>query len=316
MDGREARYNFREIIGETTGSGWLDTKSEYYYLDKGGIKVARIMGLLHAEQSITTVADQRRYNLDAQYMGLHIRDESSGDYIIKYNDGTSNHFLPFTSFTNIITEDNTTSRTIPDRFSISDKLSPFSRVTGTTTSAGALNTNTNESTLTNTGDTFSTDGVQPRDIVHNTTASSIFSGYVLGVTSETALATAMFDDADGSTTKGWGSGDTYAIQPQARKQLVLDPPPSTAGHTITVYQIVKPLPMFSDFRTFGFDEEYAMAAIYFAASIYKRRDQDFNKANDFFKLADNELRLIKDASDTAYHKGRSMRVNMKRRTRG
>ena len=269
------------------------------------------MGLLHGEQSITTVADQVRYNLDAQFLGLHLRDDDSGDYIIKYNDGSTDYFLPFEPFSQVIADNQTSSVTIPDRFSVSDKLSPFSRVTGTTTSAGALDSSTNESTLTASADTFSTDGVQPRDIVHNTT--NAYSGYVLEVSSETALITAMFDDADGSTEVGWGNTETYAIQPQARKQIVLDPPPSTAGHTVTVYSIVKPLPMFADFRTFGFAEQYCMAALYFAASIYKRRDQDFKKANDFFQLADNELRLIKDASDTAYHKGRTMRVNMKRR---
>ena len=37
MDGKEALQNFREILGEPVGSGWLDTKSQYYYLDRGGI---------------------------------------------------------------------------------------------------------------------------------------------------------------------------------------------------------------------------------------------------------------------------------------
>ena len=309
------RQNFIKVIGEPAGSGWLDTKSEYSFIDKGGIKVGELMGLLHAEQSISTVADQRRYNLDAQYIGLHIRNESSGDYIIKYNNGSSDSFPVFRPFTNIVTDNQTSSITIPERFSISDKLIQFDRITGTTTSAGAIDSQTNESTLIASASTFITDGVQPRDIVHNTTDGSIFSGYVLEVSSETALITAMFEDADGSITKGWGSGDTFAIQPQGRKQLVIDPPPSTTGHTVTVYQIVKSLPVFADFRIFGFPEQYSMAAVYFAASIYKRRDQDFKKADSFFQLADNELRLIKDASDTAYHKGRTMRINMRKRAR-
>lgn len=307
-------YNFGQVLGEPVGSGWLDTKSQYYFLDKGGIKVAKLMGLLHAEQSITTVADQRRYNLDAQYIGLHIRDESSGDYIIKYNNGSSNSFPYFTAFTNIITDDQSSSIAIPERFSVSDKLVQFDRITGTTTSAGAIDSDSKESTLTASASTFVTNGVSPRDIVHSTT--NAYSGYVLEVTSETALVTAMFEDADGSNTKGWGSGDTFVIQPQARKQLVLDPPPSTASHTITVYSIVKSLPVFADFRIFGFDEDYAMAAIYFAAEIYKLRDDKFNEADSFFQRGDNALRLIKDASDTAYHKSRTMRVNMKRRSRG
>ncbi len=305
---------FGEVIGEPVGSRWLDTKSQFSFLDKGGIKVARLVGMLHAEQSLTTVADQRRYNLNGNYIGLHLRDESSGDYFIKYNDGSDN-FLPFKPFTQIIHDNQTSSVALPDSFSVSDRLTQFSRVTGTTTSAGAIDSETNESTLTDSASTFVTSGVQPRDIVHDTTNGSRFSGYVLEVSSETALITAMFEDAAPGDTKGWGNGDTFAIQPQGRRQLILDPPPSTASHTITMYQIVKSLPVFADFRIFGFDEDYDMAAVYFAASIYKRRDQDFKKANDFLQLADGEIRLIKDASDTALHKHRTMRVNMRRRSR-
>ena len=92
---------------------------------------------------------------------------------------------------------------------------------------------------------------------------------MLDVTSETALQTAMFDIADEDVRRGWANADTYAIQPQARYQLIFSPPPSTVGHTVTMYQIVKPLPMFADFRIFGLPEQYSMHAIYFAASIYK-----------------------------------------------
>ncbi len=312
MDGKDARFNFEKILGEPSGSNWLDLKSIYYFLDQGFAQVAEIIGNLHAEQSVTTVVDQVRYDLDAQYLGLHLRNRN-GDYYIKYNNGTSNSFPHFESFTNITFDNSQNSTTVPDRFSISDKLSLFDQVTGTTTSAGAVANG--QSTLTDTAATFVTSGVQPRDVVHNTTLST--DGYVLEVTSETVLVVALFDTASLSTpTGGWGSGDSYVIQPQPRKQLILDPAPSTAGHTVTSYQIVKPKPMFTDFRISGLPEQYGMSAVYFACSIYKRRDQDFKKANDFFALANNELAKIKESSDTQYHKGRTMRVNMKKTRRG
>jgi len=311
MDGKEALWNYEKLLGEPSGSLWLDTKSIYYFIDQGFSMVAEKIGNLHAEQSITTVADQVRYNLDAQYLGLHLRN-SNGDYFIKYNNGTTDSFPYFESFTNIIYDNNTTSVTVPDKFSISDKLSLFSQVTGTTTSVGTVAAGV--STLADTTATFITSGVQPRDVVHNTTLAT--DGYVLEVTSETSLEVALFDTASNSASGGWGSGDTYVIQPQGRKQLILNPPPSTASHTVTVYQIVKPTPMFGSYRISGLPEQYSMAALYFACSIAKRRDQDFKKSNDFFALANNELANIKESSDTQYHKGRTMRINMKKTRRG
>lgn len=313
MDGRELIYNFRQLLGEESTSTFLDNKSIYTFLNEGATEVAEKTGVLHAEQSITTVADQTAYNLNANYLGLRLKDDN-GNWIIKYNDGTNNSFPTFKRYDDVISEDNTTSISIPNNFTINEKLTLFDRVTGTTTSAGAIDTQTSESTLTDTAATFSTDGVQPGDIVHNTTSGSIFDGYVIEVTSETALVTAMFNVADtGSTTKGWGSGDTYSIQPQGRKTLVLDPPPSTASHTITMYQRIKPPPVYSDFRTFRFSDNYNMAAIYFALAMFKYRDQKQKEAATFIALGDKKIREINTATKSEFHKGRTMHVNLKKR---
>lgn len=299
-------YNFRIILGEPSGSTFLDTKSIYYFLNKGAIEVVEKVACAHAEQTITTVADQTNYDLNANYLGLHLRDKS-GNYFIKYNDGSTDYFLNFARYPDVIAENNTDSVLIPSRFTISDRLAAFSRVTGTTTAAGVASAG--ESTLTDSPNaTFSTSGVSPHDIVHNTTDGS--DGYVISVTSETALVTALFNGTDND----WSNTDAYAIQPQGRKQLILDPPPSTAGHTITMYQIVKPSPVYADYNTWNFPEQYNMAAIYFACAMYKLRDQQINRANEFFALGDKKLREIKTASDTEFHKGRRMMVNLKKRS--
>jgi len=306
LDGTEILYNFRELLGEPVGSAWLDTKSQYYFINRGAIKVVEKTTCLHGTQSITTVADQTNYNLDADFLGLHLKNDS-GDWYIKYNDGSSNYFLPFAGYADVIADDNTSSVLIPSRFSINDASALLSQISSTTTSAGAATAG--EATLTDTAATFVTSGVQPGDIVHNTTDAS--DGYVLTVTSETALVTALFNGTDNDYT----SGDSYVIQPQPRRQLVLDPPPSTAGHTVTVYKITKPEPVYASYRMFRFNENYNMATIYFACALYKLRDQDPKKANDFFALGDNELREIKVSSDTEMHRRKSMRVNLKRPNR-
>lgn len=313
MDGRELKYMFRMLLGEGSSSDFLDSKSIYSVLNEGATRVTEKTGCLHAEQSITTVASQIAYNLKADYLGLRLKD-SRGNWFIRYNDGTTDYDLPFKRYDDVEADNNTTSVLIPSRFTINEKLTLFGRITGTTTSAGALDSNTNESTLTNTSATFITSGVQPGDVVHDTT--NTYDGYVIEVSSETALITAMFSVADtGSVSKGWGNSTTYTIQPQPRKTLILDPPPSTAGHTITVFMRVKPEPVYSDFRMFRFSKNYNMAAIFYALSMYKYRDQKFKEAAEFIALGDIKLREVKIASDSEFHKGKTMMFNLiKRRT--
>ena len=305
MDGLELLYNFRILCGEPSGSGWLDAKSQYYFINKGAIDVVEKTRCLTAEQSITTIADTDSYDLNANYLGLFLRKTNEDSWYIKYNDGNTNYFPVWKDYKDIILLDSDAdSITIPTWFTIKDKASLPSLIEGSATAAGAASAG--ECTLTDSSATFVTGKVSPGDIIHNSSDSS--NGYVLDVSSETKLVTALFNGTDND----WTNGDSYAIQPQPRKQILLSPPPESAGHTITVYMIVKPEPVYADYRRFRFNENYNMAALYYAIALYKMRDKDIKAASGFLELVDSKTRDAKVSNDREFNSNQSMRANLRR----
>jgi hypothetical protein len=302
LDGKELLLLFRQTIGEPAGAGILDDKTTYSFINRGAIEVVRKTNSIHTTQSISTTADTTNYDLNANYLQLYLKNRQN-EFYIKYNDGSTDYFLNFKPYTDIIYSNQTTSVTIPSEFSIIDKSALYSRISSTTTSAGA--SAAGEATLTDTASNFITGGVSAGDIVNNTTDGS--TGYVLRVSSSTALVCALFD----GTGNDFTSGDAYVIQPQPRKQLVLNPPPSSANHTITFYYTSKPEPVYADYGMFRFTDHYNWATIYYAAGFYKMRDRDDKMAKNFFAIADQELREDKAASDMEFHKGHTMRVNLR-----
>ncbi len=215
--------DLREILNESSSSTFLDDKTSYEYIYDAVCEFVRRTNTLTSTQTIATIASQRAYDLNTDYLELYLKDDY-GRLYIKYNDGSTNYFPYWKNYEDIIGDDLTNTVTIPDRFCIIDDTSP-SNFTGTTTSAGAATNG--ECTLTNTGTDFS--NVSVGDLVHNVSDSS--DGYVLSKTSTTALVTALFD----GTNNAWASGNSYVIVPSMRYQLILEPLPSTGGHTITMY---------------------------------------------------------------------------------
>lgn len=308
MDGQELKYRVQLALDEETGAGLLDEKTVYDYLNEGALEVARYTNALTKTQSITTVADQTGYTLNADYEKLYLRDKYNR-FFIKYNDGTSDTFLKWAPYEDIIYQNDTTSVSIPSRFSITDDPTLDSQVSGTVTSAGAIDANSGEATLTDSAADFS--DVSAGDIVHNTTDSS--SGVVVSKTSSTVLVTALFpDDPSATVDKDWDSSDAYVIQPQGRFRLVLDPPPSTAGHTITFYYVNKPAPVYSAFKTFRYPQHLNLATIKYAAWLIKYRDREPNFGDRLYVMANNEMRKNKYGMDRALNRTR-IRVNMNAR---
>lgn len=293
------------LLDEETSSDFLDERTTYDFLNEGALEVARNTNTLTAEQSITTVADQVGYSLNANFLKMYLKD-NGGDFFIHYSDGTTTFAFKFATYEDIIFQDDTTSVTIPSRFTITDDPTLDTQVTGTATSAGSLSSTTKEATLTDSAADFS--DVSAGDIVHNTTDSA--SGIVLSKTSGTVLVTAMFpDDPSASVDQDWDSSDAYVIQPQGRLRIVLDPPPSTAGHTVTVYYVTKPLPVYANFRTFRFPQHLNLATVKYAAWLYKYKDREPNFGDKLFTMADNEMRRGKSGMDKALNRTK-IRVNM------
>lgn len=228
--------------------------------------------------------------------------DNGGNLFLKYSDGTNTFWLTWKDYEDIKRGDNTTSISIPSNFTIINVPTLSTQISSTTTSAGA--SSGGEATLTDTASDFS--DVEAGDWVHNSSDSS--DGMVLSKTSITALKTALF----GGDNDDYTSGDAYVIQPQGRLRLVLDPPPSTASHTVTVEYIQKPAPVYSDYGVYRFQSQYTEALVKYAAWLYKYRDREPNFGDAWFQYWDRQTRRAVENLDTAFNR-KGLKVNMKRR---
>ncbi len=302
MDGKALTRKLRELLDESSTSSWLDTRTSYDYLYEAAIEFVSRTDCLREEQSITTVADQAGYTLNADFIKLYLKN-SDNNFYIKYNDGTTNHFIRHRDYEDVIYGDNTTSTTIPNYFSIIDDSTKDTQLSSTTTSAGAASGG--EATLTDTAANFA--DVSPGDIVHNTTDGS--DGVVLSKTSSTVLVTALFDGTDDD----WTSGDSYVIQPQARFKLVFDPAPSTASHTVTVYYVKRPDPVYSDYRIYRIPTTHLDSLVEYANFKYKLRDSEPGFADRFLTYWDRKVRRSAHTlNKTFVRRGFSMNLKSRR----
>jgi hypothetical protein len=269
MDGHTLLRSLREAIGEPSGSQYIDNRTAFQYLFDAATELVRKTRCLQATATLTTVANQSAYVLPADFIDMALRD-SSGKEFIKYYDGSSYSFISPCEYEEIIYGNETTSVVNPSRYAINDKSALYSQITGTATSAGSASGG--KSTLTDTSGLFTTtDYVSAGDIIHNTTSDD--SGIVLSVDSATALSTAMFDNSTGAAA-GWTQNDAYVIQPQGRWQLTFDPPPSTAGHTATVYYVQRPAPVFHSYGMYRIPSHFLTDLVDYAAFRYKYRDKE------------------------------------------
>lgn len=262
MDGYTLLRELRILLGEPSNGSFLDDRTSYDCLYEAAKELCQRTRALTATQTITTVAEQTTYNLNPDFLSLYLSDNEN-DLIIKYNDGSSNTFLRHRSYDGIILGDNTTSQSVPNNYTIID-ASGTSQLTGTATSSSALSNG--ETTLTNTSANFI--NVAAGDYVHNLTDGS--HGIVVSKTSNTVLVCALFE----GTNNYWTSGDSYIITFNGRFAILLDPAPSTSGHTITIPYTQMPIPVYSPYKSYRFAPDYKEALIYYAAFKYKYRDRE------------------------------------------
>jgi hypothetical protein len=282
MDGTTLLRQLRQILSETSDSTWLDTKSSYDYLYDAVCTTSKRVRIPVTTQSITTVASQTPYYLNGDFLDLYLTDDSNKKFI-KYYDGASYHWIYQESYDSIILGNQTAVVSIPSSFAIIP-APQIVAYTGTVTSSGALANG--ECTLTDSGATFTNAFVG--DIVHNTTDLS--NGIVVSKTSNTALVTALFD----GTENDWdfiSTGDGYRVHPQQRFYLVLDPPPKTAGHVMTVYYVQKPTPVYSNFRRYNFPDDWSPFIVSYAAWKYKYRDREPQFGDTLYRAWDTGVRM-------------------------
>lgn len=303
-DGKDFLYKLRQILNEDGDSSFLDDKTSYSYLWEAAKEFVDRTRCLRSSQSITTVVAQSGYTLNADFSKLYLRD-SQKRHVIKYNDGSDNHWPIYKPYEEIIVEDNTTSVSIPSYFSIIDDPVLDSQITGTASAAGAASGG--QCTLTDTSSSTKFADVSAGDVVHNTTDGA--DGYVISKTSGTALVTALF----GGSGNDWASSDSYVIQPQGRMQLYINPPSSTAAHIITFYYIQSPAPVFSQYGVYRFQQAYMDAIIKFAAFRYKYRDSEPDFGSAWYREFERQIRRMK-ASLQAVYGDNDLYVSFRKRT--
>lgn len=284
MDGKALTQIFLDAVDEVAvDMSAVDLRTVYEHLDVAAISFTRELGLLAATAAITTVVSQQAYDLPPNFIRMQVKN-SRGQYVGKYSDGSNTYWPVLEDFDDIYRRNLTDGKSAPGSFAIQGKAAKSDLITGTTTSAGAAAAG--EATLNDSAATF-TAGVHARDRVYNTTSEA--SGIVLSVTSNTAVKCALFPEG----MESWASGDGYLIQPAAVKQVYLDAPSLTAGHTLNIPYIAMPDPVYSEHGFWRIDPKSCYAIAHEAAFFYMM-NRPKKKTNRFHHdLFIAEIRQIK-----------------------
>lgn len=279
MDGKTLVNQLYKTIQEDSTSSYIDLRTSYDRIYEAACELVRITRALTSSQSITTVATTSSYTISSDYMYMYMMNDFN-EYVIKYSDGSATYWPTFREAQYIKYGDNTTSQNIPDNFGITD-ATETAVLTSTATADGAATFG--QCTLTDSTASFLTT-VAVGDMVHNSTDGS--DGVVLSITSNTAIVTALF----GGTADDWTTSDVYAIVPQGRKSMLLDPPSLTSGHTITFDYIQKPDPVYSEIGRYRFNPIYTPALVKYAAWLYKYSDGQPNFGDRWYQYWQQNVR--------------------------
>ena len=306
MDGKTLTRMLAETLNEdpdTSGFVREGSRVAYDLLYQSAVEFNARTKALKDTQSITTVEDEDEYTLDADFQQLYVKDSYKRFFVRYTDDDDEETNIFYKDEEDVVYDNNTTSIAVPPYFYIKDKILTTATRTGTATSAG--DASAGQCILTDTSATFTTHDVWPGDTIHNTTDGS--TGYVLSVTSETALVCALFD----GTGNDWDTSDDYVIVHQPRLKLVLSQPCETADETITVPFIQRPAPVYSDYGTYRFQMQYAPALVKYAAWLLKYRDRAPDTGNAWFQVFE---RAVNQANMTlrGTFKRRGFTVSMKR----
>ena len=309
MDGQTLTRELADIIREDPStSGFMRKLASYDWLYQAACEVTRRTQALTANQTITTIHNQRGYDLNADFLWLYMKNQRN-EYFVKVNNGSTDTFITWRDLDAMTIGNQTTSVDMPNKFCIVDKSTLGSQLTGTADTVDGTLVN-GESTLTDVAKSqFAS--VNIGDEIHNVTSGS--DGIVLGVTSTSKLLTAIFTGTDG--IDAWAIGDSYVVVPQGLKQLYLDPPPLTAGYTLTVPYIQKPAPVYSPYRTYRLDNLTKGVLVKYAAWLYKYRDREPNMADSFYRYFEMECSRNVRQSGMALNKS-SFKVNFVKRSMG
>lgn len=303
MNGKIMYQQTRQLLQEGETSNFIDERTTFDYLFEAACQFAMDTKILTASMEITTVADQAEYDLNANFIGLQVKNDTN-EPLVRYYDGTNYYFLTWRDQDPIWEAHATAGVAIPSNFTITDGDVKVP-LTGTATSAGAASNGV--CTLTDATKTFISSGVNPGDQISNET--DVSDGVVLSVTSETKLVVALF----GGTGNDWTNADAYTLTRQVCKKLVLDPYPSADGDKVVIKYIRKPAPVYSDYGTYPIPDTYLPSIIKYAAFLYKYRDREPNFGDYLYKHWDMMVRKANNLENRMPNRGK-WKVNMKKRS--
>lgn len=284
MDGKTLLRLTDELLNESPDTSlFTSDRVGYEFLWQAATEFVNRTNSLKSVQSITTDTDQAEYTLNADYIELYQKN-SRGKLFLKYTDSSSNDNFMVQDEENVIALDiNSASVSLPGRFYVIDEEDTTDIRTATATTPTGAQAN-GETVLTASAATFETWDIQPGDTIHNADTGS--SGYVIEISSETALVAALF----GGTDQKFTVDDVITIVQQPRMKLVIHQPPSTADETITLPYIQRPAPVFSDFRRYRIQDQYMPAITKYAAWLYKYRDRKMEEGDAWYVYWDRNVR--------------------------
>lgn len=304
MDGKTLTRDVWQLLGEDSDSSFLDVKTTYDYLYQAALAFNRETYALTSTQSITTVASTSEYNLNPDFQCLFMKNKSD-NFIVKVTDSDDvDYFVRFKPYIDIYCENETDDIDIPSSFTIMD-ADQLDSITSTASVDGDANSASLESTLTDTSSSTRFATASVGDTVHNVTDGS--SGVIISLTSATAALTAIVSGTDDE----WDSGDTFYVIPQNRYKIVFNQPFETAGYTVTVPYVQKPIPVYSPYRSYRFNDNYRMALVHYVVWLYKYRDMKPNYGDSHYKYFTDETRRAKKDLNKALNRS-GFRVSFKK----
>lgn len=310
MDGKTLTRMLAEVLNEnpdTSGFVSEGSRNAYDYLWQAAVEFNNRTQILSTSTDITTVADQQSYVLPADFQKLWAKDQFKKFFIKYTNTNSVVSVIYYRHKEEIILGGLTTSVAVPPFFAVTDRTLTTERRTVSATAGGDNDVSgfEGECVLTDANSTFVTWDVQPGDTIHNTTDES--TGYVLSVTDETNLVSALFD----GTENEWDNADVYTLVHQPRLEIYLEQPTLTADETITVQYVQRPKPVYSDYGTYRFPSQYGPALVRYAAWLMKYRDKEPENGDSWYQYFDRMVNQANMVSRGTFNR-RGFSVTMKK----
>jgi len=301
MDGKDLIRRVRQLVNESSTSSFLDERTTYDFLYQAAIQWVIETECLTATQEITVVDGTADYTLNGDFLSLYLKHNDK--FFIKYYDGSSYTFPTFKHYAEVIYDNDTTEVSVPSEFTLFDDPTLDTLISDTAdTAADDIG---GKSTLTMSTAVFG--DVTTGDIIHNTTDAS--DGVVVKVSSTKIIEVCLF----GGTDDEWDLNDAFVIQPRKRLMLKLVPPPSTDDHTVTVYYLQKPDPVYSDYDVYKVAFDYPDVLIKYAAWLYKYRDEEPDFGDAWFKYWEYQVNRYRRLTNRALGKEESRIIPQWRR---